>query len=304
MDKKILITGINGFTGIHLEKYLLDQGFDVYGTVIGEPQKEKHLQCDITKKDQVDRTLLHVRPDYVIHLAAISFVGESNASLIYDVNVIGSENLLQSLHEHKIHPKKVIMVGSATVYGNQGQEVLNESMCPKPINHYGISKLAMEHIAKSYFDKLHIIITRPFNYSGVGQETHFLIPKIVSHYREKKKVIELGNLDVAREFNTIGYIVKIYTALMLSDVDSEVVNLSSNKAIKLLEVIDQMNQIAGYKIEVTVNPTFVRTNEIKSLSGSTKKLKKIIPSLDTIENNFLKMLKSMLWLNQKKCLEK
>ncbi len=293
MDNKVLITGINGFTGIHLEKYLLEQGFDVYGTVIASPKKEKHIECDITKKEQVERTLLHVRPDYVIHLAAISFVGESNASRIYDVNVIGSENLLQSLHTHKVHPKKVIMVSSATVYGNQNQEMLDESMCPKPINHYGISKLAMEYIANSYFDKMPIIITRPFNYSGIGQEAHFLIPKIVSHYREKKKVIELGNLNVAREFNTIEYIVKIYTALMLSDVDSEVVNLASNKTIRLLDVIEKMNHIAGYNIEVAVNPAFVRANEIKSLSGSTKKLKDIIPSLERIDNNFSKMLKSM-----------
>ena len=293
MHKKILITGIDGFTGVHLEKHLRDQGFDVYGTVIDNPEKEKHLQCNITKKDQVDRTILQVMPDYVIHMAAISFVGESDASLIYDVNVIGSENILRSLHEHQIHPKKIIMASSATVYGNQGQEVLDESMCPNPVNHYGISKLAMEHIARSYFDKLDIIITRPFNYSGVGQEAHFLIPKIVNHYRENQKVVKLGNLDVAREFNHVDYIVKLYSELMLSDVSSEVVNLASNKAIKLLDVIDKMNRIAGYEINVSVNPAFVRENEIKSLSGSTQKLHSLVPSLPTPENDFSKMLESM-----------
>ena len=293
MNKKVLITGINGFTGVHLEKELTNQGFDVYGTVIGNPKKEKHLQCDITKKDQVDQTIREINPDYVIHMAAISFVGESNASLIYDVNVIGSENILKSLHEQQIHPEKVIMASSATVYGTQKSEILDESMCPNPVNHYGISKLATEYMAQSYFDKLNIIITRPFNYSGVGQERHFLIPKIVSHYREKRSGIELGNLDVAREFNTVDYIVKIYSRLMLSSADSEIVNLASNKAIKLLDVIDEMNRIAGYEINVSVNPAFVRENEIKSLSGSTQKLRRLVPTLPTLENDFSKMLKTM-----------
>lgn len=273
---KVLITGINGFTGIHLEKYLIEQGFDVYGTVIDEPKQTNHIQCDITKKSEVDRVFSVVKPDYVIHLAAISFVGESNASLIYDVNVIGSENILKSLVDNGVNPKKVIIASSATVYGNQGQEVLDESMCPKPVNHYGASKLAMEYMVANYFDTFDIIITRPFNYIGVGQEKHFLIPKIVDHFKEAKKEIELGNIDVSREFNDIHYIIDIYYQLILCESRSVVVNLSSNKPIKLLDIIDMMNEIAGYKIEVKVNPAFIREHEINSLAGSTEQLNKCI----------------------------
>lgn len=278
-SNKVLITGINGFTGVHLEQYLIDKGFDVYGTVIDKPQQQNHTQCDITKKDQVDHVLSSVVPDYIIHIAAISFVGESNASLIYDVNVIGTENILQSLIEHKITPKKTILASSATIYGNQGKEVLNESMCPAPVNHYGISKLAMEHMAANYFDKLDIIITRPFNYTGVGQEAHFLIPKIVSHFKEGKKEIELGNTHVAREFNDIQYVIDVYHKLLLSDARSTVVNISSNKPVKLLDVIEIMQKITGYEIEVKVNPAFVRENEIKSLAGSTVKLTQLIGNI-------------------------
>lgn len=273
---KVLITGINGFTGTYLEKYLLEQGFDVYGTVIDEAKHIRHIQCDITQKVEVDRVVSIVKPDYVIHMAAISFVGESNSPLIYDVNVIGTENILQSLVDHDIRPKKVIIASSATVYGNQGQEVLDESMCPKPVNHYGASKLAMEHIAANYFDTFDIIIVRPFNYTGVGQENHFLIPKIVAHFKEAKKEIELGNIHVSREFNDIHYVIDIYYRLLLCETRSVVVNLSSNKPIKLLDIIDMMNEIAGYKIEVKVNPVFVRTNEINSLAGSTEQLNKCI----------------------------
>ena len=276
---KVLITGINGFTGIHLEQFFIALGYDVYGTVIDTPTNSNHYQCDITQLSQIDKVLEHIRPDFVIHIAAISFVGESNASLIYDVNVIGTQNLLESLITHNIEPKKVILASSATVYGNQGKEVLDESMTPQPVNHYGCSKLAMEHISANYFDKLPIIIVRPFNYTGLGQADHFLIPKIVKHYKEASKTIELGNLHVAREFNSIEFIMQSYYKLMISKESSLVVNLSSNQPIKLLDVIEQMNTIAGYSIKVEVNPAFVRPNDIASLAGCTDKLESIIGTL-------------------------
>jgi nucleoside-diphosphate-sugar epimerase len=290
-SNKVLITGINGFTGVHLEQYLIAKGFDVYGTVIDTPKSDKHLQCDIRNKVQVTHVLKTVEPDYIIHIAAISFVGESNTSLIYDVNVVGTENILHALVELEIKPHKVIIVSSATVYGNQGQEILDESMCPKPVNHYGISKLAMEHIATNYFKHFDIIITRPFNYTGVGQAEHFLIPKIVSHFKEKKKTIELGNLDVKREFNDVGYICDIYHRMLLSSLKSEVINIASNRGIKLLDVIEQMNTLAGYTIKVEVNPAFVRKDEIKSLTGSTKKRTDLLIQIQ--QKPFVETLKEM-----------
>ncbi len=273
---KVLITGINGFTGVHLERYLLSKGFDVYGTVMNSPINNTHYLCDITQIDQVESVISELKPDYLIHIAGISFPAENNASLIYDVNVIGTKNILRALAKHAVHPKKVILASSATIYGKQGEEVLDESMCPKPVNHYGCSKLSMEYMSANFFDTLDIIITRPFNYTGIGQEKHFLIPKIVSHYREDKKEIELGNLNVAREFNDIDYIIDSYYKLMICEAKSITVNLSSNQPIKLLDVIEIMNEIAGYRIKVSINPLFVRDNEIPSLSGSTALLETII----------------------------
>ncbi len=290
-SKKVLVTGINGFTGIHLEKYLASNGFDVYGTVLDTPKQKNHHQCDITKKTQVDKVISSVKPDYLIHIAAISFAAEKNSSLIYDVNVIGTENILQSLIDNGVIPQKTILASSATVYGNQGKEVLDESMCPKPVNHYGCSKLAMEHMAANYFDKIDIIITRPFNYTGIGQEKHFLIPKIVDHFKKRKREIELGNIDVAREFNDVEYVVDIYQKLLQSKTKSTVVNISSNNPVKLLDVIKTMQELAGYKIKIKINPAFVRPNEIDSLAGSTEKLKKLIPL--SIDHNLKRTLKRM-----------
>lgn len=280
---KILITGINGFTGKYLETYFLAQGFDVYGTVFSKSTAKNHISCDIRKKSEIENVLSLVKPDYIIHLAAVSFVGESDASLIYDINVLGTENILKVLIQYNIQPQKIILCSSATIYGNQGKTVLDESMSPHPINHYGCSKLSMEYIASNYFNKLNILITRPFNYTGKGQKNHFLIPKIVSHFKENKKEIYLGNIHVAREFNSIYYILAVYHKLLLSNIHSTSVNVSSNKPIKLLEVIDMMQNIAGYKINVKINPDFIRPNEIKSLSGSTTKLSTLIGSIESID---------------------
>ena len=111
----------------------------------------------------------------------------------------------------------------------------------------------MECLAKNYFSKLPIIITRPFNYTGVGQADHFLIPKIVNHYKNKKNSIELGNLDVKREFNDIRFVCEAYKKLLESEARSEVVNIASENPIALMDIIDIMNKISGYKIEVKVN---------------------------------------------------
>jgi GDP-6-deoxy-D-talose 4-dehydrogenase len=291
-SKRLLITGIAGFTGKYLSEHFTAQGYEVFGTVIGDTEEANHFTCDLRDSESIKSLILETQPTHVLHLAAISFVGESNASLIYDVNVIGTCNLLDGLSLLTTPPKKVILASSATVYGDQGCEVLDESMCPKPVNHYGCSKLVMEQMASNYKNKLPIIITRPFNYTGSGQEPHFLIPKIVSHYQEGKKKIELGNLHVEREFNDIRDVCAIYAALMESDISDVTANLCTGRGIALLSVIEMMNEIAGYEIEVSVNPAFVRPNEIKRLVGSSTKLEALIgdiplrPFRDTLETMY------------------
>lgn len=291
--KKVLITGIDSFTGVHLSSYLDNLGYDVYGTSLLKKENKKFL-CDITKKDDILDVLKEVKPDYLIHLSGISFAAHGSHEDFYKVNTIGTINILDAFVELNLNPKKIILASSATIYGNQGVEILSESMCPKPGNHYGASKYAMECLARGYFGKLPIIITRPFNYTGIGQADHFLIPKIVKHYKEKKDTIELGNLDVSREFNDIEYVCEVYSRLLECETKNEVVNICSNTGIKLLDVIDTMNKISGYQIEVKVNPDFVRKDEIKSLTGSRDKLFNMIGIVEIkpFENTLRGMLEA------------
>ena len=291
--KKVLITGIDSFTGVHLSKYLRSCGYDVYGTSLFE-KADKLYKCDITNKQDILDVLEDIKPEFLIHLSGISFAGHGNLEEFYKVNTIGTTNILDSFVELGLKPDKLILASSATIYGNQGLEVLDESLCPKPANHYGASKYAMESLASGYFDKLPIIITRPFNYTGVGQVDNFLIPKIVKHFREKQQIIELGNLNVMREFNDVEFVCEVYKRLLEVDSSGELVNIASNRGVKLLDVINSMNKIAGYKIEVQVNPAFVRKDEIKSLTGSSEKLFDLIGKVEqkSLENMLGEMFES------------
>jgi nucleoside-diphosphate-sugar epimerase len=135
----------------------------------------------------------------------------------------------------------------------------------------------MEHMVRAnWFRRMPIVVTRPFNYTGPGQATHFLIPKIVNHLRDRAAFIELGNLDVFRDFSDVDDVVAAYMALLESGVRSEVVNICSGQGIALLDVVRIMNQLAGYEIEVRVNPEFVRENEVPRLVGNNAKLRSLV----------------------------
>jgi nucleoside-diphosphate-sugar epimerase len=203
-------------------------------------------------------------------------VGHDHPEEFYRVNVFGTLNLLQALTRLDRPPQRVLVASSGNVYGTPDIEVLDESVCPAPVNHYANSKLAMEHMVRAnWFSRLPIVITRPFNYTGVGQAKHFLIPKIVQHFRERAKFIELGNLNVFRDFSDVDDVVGAYMALLESDVRSEIVNICSGRGIALLDVVRIMNRLAGYEIEVRVNPEFVRENEVPRLVGSNERLRSL-----------------------------
>lgn len=289
-SKKVFITGLGGFTGYHLTAYLLEHNYEVIG--IGENKLLPISSChfiNLLDKEKLIELLVREEPDYIIHLAGISFVGHDNKLDFYQVNTIGTENLLEAIINSNIIPQKVILASSATIYGNQSEYILHENITPNPVNHYGISKLAMEFIAKTYFNKLPIIITRPFNYTGVGHSENFVIPKIIKHFKDKKMSIELGNIYTLREYNDVDWVCSVYCKLMVSNVTDEIVNICSNKSHSINEILSIATEISGHKLEVSINSKFVRNNEIQELKGSDKKLISMIGT-DNSENNDLRKL--------------
>jgi nucleoside-diphosphate-sugar epimerase len=268
----VLLTGAAGFTGRYLRKALEGRGYNVVPLQVEGPNP-----CDLTDPAATETAVRDARPNAVVHLAALSFVGHANPEEFYRVNVFGTLNLLQALASLERPPRRVLIASSGNVYGTPDIEVLDESVCPAPVNHYANSKLAMEHMVRAiWFSRLPIVITRPFNYTGPGQARQFLIPKIVQHFRDRAAFIELGNLDVFRDFSDVNDVVAAYLALLESDVRSEVVNICSGQATALLDVVRIMNQLAHYEIEVRVNPEFVRENEVPRLVGSNAKLRSLV----------------------------
>ena len=281
---RALVTGLKGFTGEYLAAELRAAGHEVFGTAHGsEPTGEGIYQVDLCDRDGLRRVVEDVRPALVAHLAGISFVGHGDVDAIYRVNVVGARNLLEALAGLPDPPKSVLLASSANVYGNAAEGMLDESTPANPANDYAVSKLAMQYMARLWMDSLPIVIARPFNYTGVGQSESFLLPKIVSHFRRGERVIELGNTDVERDFLDVRTVAKAYVALLEKAPKGEVFNVCSGAAWSLKQVLGMMADIAGYEIEVRVNPAFVRANEVKRLLGDASKLHRVIGALEHVE---------------------
>ncbi|MGI4842227.1 MAG: GDP-mannose 4,6-dehydratase [Janthinobacterium lividum] len=279
--RRALITGLRGFTGYYMAQELTAAGYRVYGTVMpGEELGPDIVAVDLCDRDAVARMVDEVQPDVVAHLAGIAFVAHSDAELIYRVNVVGTRNLLEALAAGKHRPTSVLLASSANIYGNASVPVIDENVAPSPANDYAVSKLAMEYMARLWMDKLPITIARPFNYTGRGQADNFLLPKIVSHFRRNEKRIELGNLAIARDFSDVRMVARAYRRLLAVAPAGEAFNVCSGSSHSLANLIDMMSEIAGYHIDVHVNPAFVRANDVLTLSGSNSKLTAVIGQLD------------------------
>jgi nucleoside-diphosphate-sugar epimerase len=278
---RVLVTGHRGFTGRYVVEALRAAGCQVFGLSEAPAQLDQR-GVDLLDRKQVGTVVAEVRPDAVIHLAAIAFVAHGDAEEMYRTNVVGTRNLLEALAALPQAPRKVLLASSANVYGNSGVELLNETVPPSPANDYAVSKLAMEYMARLWLDRLPIVLARPFNYTGIGQAENFLLPKIVSHFRRGERTIELGNINVARDFQDVRFVADAYVRLLSADAAGQTVNLCSGTSVSLLEVIGMMQEIAGYAIEVRVNPAFVRANEVARLTGDNTRLRELIGPLNII----------------------
>jgi len=230
------------------------------------------LQSDITDLIALEKEVLKVAPDAVIHCAGISFVASKDQEAFYRVHALGTSNLLTALTQLPKKPKKVLLASSATVYGNAALTPTPEDYPLKPIDHYAMSKVAMEEMAKTFFDQLPIIIARPFNYTGPGQHDNFLIPKLIRHFAQKAPVIELGNLLVEREFNDVATICEAYLALLEFGHAGETYNVGTGQVRSLANVVDTLVKLTQHPMKISVNPDFVRANEVRRMCGNPQKL--------------------------------
>lgn len=260
-----MVTGARGFTGIHITEMAKNQGIKVIA-----------LESNLNDEKALNQEIAQISPDYVAHLAGISFVASKDHEAFYRVHALGTSNLLQALTKLQTAPKKILLASSATVYGNSPNHLSVEDQPLTPIDHYAISKVAMEDMAKTFFNRLPIVIARPFNYTGPGQKGNFLIPKLVDHFAKRKSFIELGNLNIEREFNDVNMICDAYLKLLELGKANEIYNVCSGQARSLQFVVDTLKKITGHAIEIRVNPDFVRASEVHRMVGSPEKLKQLL----------------------------
>jgi nucleoside-diphosphate-sugar epimerase len=279
---QILITGIQGFTGRYLAPLLQQGGHELHGlahhpalAAEASPGETKIHQCDLLDPTAVMRVIEEVQPDWVVHLAAIAFVAHGDVEEIYRTNILGTRNLLEAFSALKAGSGKILVASSANVYGNSTTELLDENVLPAPANDYAVSKLTTEYVARLYSSKLQTIVVRPFNYTGIGQSTQFLLPKMVDAFRRRAQQIQLGNIDVERDFSDVRDVVAAYSRLLDADVEGTF-NVCSGRSVALREVMDMLAELSGHHMEISVNQQLVRANEVKRLHGDNTRLQQAI----------------------------
>ncbi|MDQ2733752.1 MAG: GDP-mannose 4,6-dehydratase [Pseudomonadota bacterium] len=277
----MLVTGLNGFTGVHLSTVLTKAGFEVHGTIkADESADERHHVADLDDLGALRDVVRRVRPTHVVHLAAISLVSHDDVQEIYRTNIVGTRNLLSALANSDAARETlsaVLLASSANIYGNTDIEPIDEAEPAHPANDYAVSKLAMEHMARLWSARLPLTIVRPFNYTGVGQSLQFLIPKIVRAFAHRMPELEIGNIDVERDFSDVRDVVGAYRALLESS-ERGTFNICSGRAVSLREILRLCEEFTGHSLTLRVNPALVRANEVARLRGSNVRLRQLLPT--------------------------
>jgi len=200
-------------------------------------------------------------------------------------------NLLSALATLPGVPKCVLLASSANIYGNCAASPIDELQAIAPVNHYAMSKATMEKVARLFSDRLPVVIARPFNYTGRGQELQFLIPKLVDHFKRRAPSVALGNLDVEREFNDVRMVCAAYLALLEKGQVGEAYNICTGNSYSLTSVLQALQSLTGHFLEVGGNPEFVREGEVHKLCGNPSKLLSTVGLLEQYT-----LLQTLSWM--------
>lgn len=275
---RVLVTGGQGFTGRYLADALAAAGHEILP-----------FDADVTDRAAVTAVVGAARPEGVIHLAASAFVHSDDVTGFYQTNQIGTFHLLEALAATTTGIP-VLLASSANVYGSAASGHVAEDAPCVPANHYAASKLAMEIGARLWDDRLTTTIVRPFNYTGRGQEERYLIAKIVAHFRRRDPVIELGNLDVARDFGDVRAVVQAYVGL-LGTGHTGTYNIATGMVYSIRDILAMCREMTGHDLEVRVNPAFVRSNDVALLAGDPRRLRAALPEWQPPE-----MRETLAWM--------
>jgi GDP-4-dehydro-6-deoxy-D-mannose reductase len=287
-----LITGVTGFAGSHLAEYLLahQPEVEVFGTHrwrspmhniahIGE--RLRMVETDLRDYSSVHKALDRVRPDFIFHLAAQSFVPTSwNApAATLDVNVIGQTNLFEAVRALGIDP--VIQIAcSSEEYGlvHPHETPIKETNPLRPLSTYAVSKVAQDYLGYQYYQSygLKAIRTRGFNHTGPRRGEVFVTSNFAKQLARIKAgldepVIRVGNLEAIRDFTDVRDMVRAYWLAVNKARPGEVYNIASGKGIKIQELLDRLIALTGVEVEVRQDPDRMRPSDVEILLGDCSK---------------------------------
>ena len=279
----VLVTGSTGFTGPYLMKELKQRGHNVTG-----------LKSNLLNLMDIENEVKKINPDYVLHLGGLSHLTSSRSRDLYEVNTVGSLNLVNALNNKCSNTKSIFLASTAYVYGATDKRISENSVL-FPDSHYAMSKLSMEYLCKVNSDRIKIVVLRPFNYTGHGQKTNFFIPKIIQLFRQRQNPIELGNLNVEREFNDVSWFVSVIVSLLEIPNTKGTFNICTGISYKLTQIVKILEKISNHRPFIKMKSDLMRKGEKIKISGNSEKLFNhlnshgLLPRVPTIESTLKEM---------------
>ena len=307
-----MITGISGFAGSHLADYLLELGnFEVSGTIKWRSRLDniKHIlkkiklyECDIRDAQAVRYVINEVKPDYIFHLAAQSYVPFSwrapSETLI--TNIIGEVNIFEAVRELK--PDTLIQIaGSSEEYGLVYPEEIpiKETNPLRPLSPYAVSKVAQDLLGFQYYKSygLKIIRTRAFNHTGprrgeVFVSSNFARQIVEVEKKKREPVIYVGNLEAVRDFLDVRDVVKGYYLALKKGIPGEVYNIASGRGVRIRELLEMLISFSKVDLEIKQDASRMRPSDVQLLVGDYEKFKSQTGWVPEI--SFEKTLKDLL----------
>jgi len=291
-NKKVLVTGADGFIGSHLVEALVKKGakvraFACYNSFnswgwMDHFSKEVLKKIDVFSGDVRDpngvTTAMEGR-DVVFHLAAligIPFSYHSPDSYV-DTNIKGTLNILQAAKT--LNVQKIVHTSTSEVYGTAQYAPIDEDHPINPQSPYAATKSAADSLALSFYRSfdLPVAIVRPFNTFGPRQSARAVIPTIISQIYSGKKTIKLGNLDATRDLNYVGNTVEAFIKVAEEKKTvGDVFNAGSGVEISIGELVVLIQKIIGQKVKIVTDKQRIRPekSEVGRLICDSKKIYK------------------------------
>jgi GDP-4-dehydro-6-deoxy-D-mannose reductase len=281
---RVLVTGIGGFVGPWLARALAARGHETIGLVREGDEAPTGVvghRADVTERTQVEPVLRDVRPDAIIHLAAISFVpeAEGDPDTAYRINLGGTLALLAAVRAAAPRAR-VLCVGSSDAYGAvlRSELPVTEDVPFRPLSVYGATKAAADIAAGQWARAtgLDVVRARPFNHTGPGQRATFVCAALARQVAriergEQEPVLTVGNADPVRDFSDVRDVMDGYVALLERGKTGEAYNLCAGEGVSIAEVIALLRAHATVPMRVWSDPGLRRAVEVERIVGSHAK---------------------------------